>query len=279
MKSRKMMKANIFQGRRKAFEIELELIGKVSKLKSKNVTPKLVSILIGNDKSNKQYMFLKKKAAERVGMELQVKSLSESSSIRGIINIIEQLNKDKSIHGVMAQLPLPESFSREERDEIINSINPGKDVDGMRDDSLFITPAVKAVMTAVKEASNFITGTPRVVVVGEKGFLGGKIIRALKEMDYEVFGLDIETKDLAKETKNADIIISVTGQKRLITGKMIKDKAVVIDVGAPNGDVVFDEAVKKASFITPVPGGIGPVTISCLLENLVEAAERLHKRA
>lgn len=273
------MKANIFQGRRKAFEIELELIGKVSKLKSKNVTPKLVSILIGNDKSNKQYMFLKKKAAERVGMELQVKSLSESSSIRGIINIIEQLNKDKSIHGVMAQLPLPESFSREERDEIINSINPGKDVDGMRDDSLFITPAVKAVMTAVKEASNFITGTPRVVVVGEKGFLGGKIIRALKEMDYEVFGLDIETKDLAKETNNADIIISVTGQKRLITGKMIKDKAVVIDVGAPNGDVVFDEAVKKASFITPVPGGIGPVTISCLLENLVEAAERLHKRA
>jgi methylenetetrahydrofolate dehydrogenase (NADP+)/methenyltetrahydrofolate cyclohydrolase len=117
------------------------------------------------------------------------------------------------------------------------------------------------------------------VVVGEKGFLGGKIIRALKEMDYEVFGLDIETKDLAKETNNADIIISVTGQKRLITGKMIKDKAVVIDVGAPNGDVVFDEAVKKASFITPVPGGIGPVTISCLLENLVEAAERLHKRA
>ncbi len=271
-------RATVFDGRKFSNLKEGEIKKQTAALKEKGITPKLVSIFVGSNMASKRYLSLKKQAAERVGVELQVKSLSESSSIRGIINVIEQLNKDKSIHGVMAQLPLPESFSRNERDEIINSINPGKDVDGMRDDSLFITPAAKAVMTAVKEASSFITGTPRVVVVGAKGFLGKKIITVIKEMDYEVLGLDIETKDLAKKTKNADIIISVTGQKRLISGKMIKDKAVVIDVGAPNGDVVFDEAVKKASFITPVPGGIGPVTISCLLENLVEAAEKLHKR-
>ena len=272
-------RAIVFDGRKFSNLKEGEIKKQTSALKEKGITPKLVSIFVGSNIASKRYLSLKKQAAERVGVELQVKSLSEISSIRGIIDIIDQLNKEKSVHGVMVQLPLPESFSRNKRDEIIDSINPGKDVDGMRNGSLFMAPAVKAVMTAVKEALNFITGPPKVVVIGAKGFIGKKIITVIKEMDYEVIGLDIETKDLTKKTKNADLIISVTGQKRLITGKMIKTQAVVIDVGAPNGDVAFDEAVKKASFITPVPGGIGPVTISYLLENLIEATERLQKRA
>lgn len=278
-------RAIVFDGRKFSNLKEGEIKEQTSALKEKGITPKLVSIFVGGNMASKQYISLKKKAAERVGVELQVKSLSESSSIRGIINIIEQLNKDKSVHGVMVQLPLPESFSRNKRDEIINSINPGKDVDGMRDNSPYLAPVVKAVIAAIKEASfgrfrTFQGSEPdiKVIVIGAKGFIGRKLVKTLGEIGYDVTGFDLEEKNLANKTKNADILISATGQKRLITGKIIKDKAVVIDVGAPNGDVVFDEAVKKASFITPVPGGIGPVTISCLLENLVETAKRLQKR-
>lgn len=270
--------AHIFNGKKYSSEKEQSVLEEVNKLKKRGIFPKLVSILVGEDKSSKLFLALKKKAAERIGVKVEVRSFGVNTRLNTLMEAIKDLGDNKQVDGVIIQLPLPEEFSKGKRNKIINSINPGKDVDGMRDDSPFSTPAVKAVLTAIKEASTYINSVPKVVLVGAEGFVGTKIVKAMKKQGYDVLGIDLEEENLARKTKNADILISTTGQEGLIKGNMVKEGAVVIDVGAPSGDVAFDEAVKKALFITPVPGGIGPVTIFYLLENLVEAAERLHKR-
>jgi methylenetetrahydrofolate dehydrogenase (NADP+)/methenyltetrahydrofolate cyclohydrolase len=231
--------------------------------------------LVGDDPASVLYVNLKKKAAEKVGATLDVRSMMSDIGRVGIINLITNLNKDKSVHGIMVQLPLPDNYSKEDRDEIINSIAKGKDVDGLRDDSPYLTPTVKAVLEVVREAtpSNTLKAWPlKVVVVGAKGFEGKKICKVLKAMDYDVEGIDRKTNDWKLVTRSADILISVTGSPGIIGKDEVKEGAVVIDVGSPKGDVKTEEVKEKVSFISPVPGGIGPVTISCLLENLVESA-------
>ncbi len=278
-------RAIVFDGRKFSNLKEGEIKEQTSLLKKKGITPKLISIFAGSNMASKCYLALKRSAAERIGAKVVIRYLHDKVKTEKITDLIDKLNHDNSVHGIMIQLPLPNHL-KHNSERIFNSINPKKDVDGMRDDSLFITPAVKAVIAVIKEASfgrfrTFRGSEPdiKVIVIGAKGFIGRKLVKTLGEIGYDVTGFDLEERNLANKAKNADILISATGQKGIIAGKMIKDKAVIIDVGAPNGDVVFDEAVRKASFITPVPGGIGPVTISCLLENLVEVAERLHKRA
>ena len=256
--------ANIFDGRQLATAKEAKLKEEVSLLKQKGITPKLVSIVVGDDSASKLYVSLKKKAAEKIGARLEIKKFQASISVDQLIKLIKNLNNGKSVHGVMVQLPLPSNFSEKDRDQIINSISAKKDVDGMGDDSPFLTPVVKAVIEVIRQANKYLP-TDReanVLVVGAGGFIGKKIVKVLKEMDYRI----------KKETLQADILISATGEPELIKKDMVKEGAVVIDVGAPIGDV-DKEVYQKASFITPVPGGIGSVTIACLLENLVEAAK------
>lgn len=284
------MSVVIFDGVRFAIEKELILRSQVSKLKKKGVTPKLVSILVGENKKSKLFLSLKKKAAQRVGVELEVVKLDSDTRINELIHRIRKFNNDKKVQGVMVQLPLPKRFSKTDGDRIINSIARKKDIDGMRDDSPFLTPVAKAVLEVVKEALNIVRPSLKarpykVVVVGAKGFIGRKIVKVLKEMSYQVKGVDLETKDLKSKTRKADILICATGVPGLIKGSMVKDKSIVIDVGAPKGDVLFNEEKEKASFISkkqtlfisPVPGGVGPVTIASLLENLIEAAKRIEK--
>lgn len=260
------MNAIIFDGKLLAEQKEELLKKKVSELKKKRITPKLISLLIGRNTGSELYLSLKRKVAERIGVEVTIKKFPTSVSSKEVIDFIKRRNKDGSAHGVMVQLPLPKNFSNEQREEIIEAIAPEKDVDGMREDSSFLTPAVKAVILAIKEAEKI----GRVVVVGEKGFVGKKLTKVLQEMSYKVEGVDIDTGDMEEKIKKADILISATGKPGLIKKDMVKDGVVVIDVGAPRADV--EKGVyKKASFITPVPGGIGPVTIACLLENLVSA--------
>ena len=282
------MKVNYFDGKKIAFEKERELKKDVARLRRKGVTPKLASIVVGDVGAGKFYQSLKKKAAERIGAEIKIISLSPSISLKEIKAEIEKYNSDPKVHGVMIQLPLPGNL-RLKTKNLIQSIDARKDVDGLREDSQFLTPVVKAVLAALIEAtyvlssgSNRLNVGLKTVVVGAKGFEGTKITRVLQEMGYEVIGADVETKDLklrpkddqplAEKTKNADIVISVTGSPGLIEPDMIKDGAAVIDVGAPIGDI-NKKIYKKAAFVSPVPGGIGPVTISMLLENLVEAAK------
>lgn len=265
------METKIFDGRAFAAKKEVELKREVTKLKAKGITPKLVSILVGNDPASHLYVNLKKKAAERVGAEVEIKAFPENEDISNILDFIGSTNTNSSVHGIMVQLPLPEKFTDEDRDLIINTINSKKDVDGLRNDSHFLTPTVKSVLFALKEASeNIVRPDMQVVVVGHTGFEGGKIYKVLTEMGYEVDGVDSTTKDLKENTQKADILISATGSPRIIHGDMVKDGSVIIDIGAPKGDVVKEEVIGKAAFLSPVPGGIGPVTIVSLLENLID---------
>ena len=267
--------AIIFDGKTFAREKEIKLKEEIKRLSERSIKPKLVSILVGDNPASVMYVKLKKKAAERVGAEEEGRSMMTDVRKEKIIGLIQTLNKDESTHGIMVQLPLPANFSEKDRDEIIKTIAKEKDVDGLREDGLYLTPTVKAVLEVVREATPYITlKVPplKVAVVGAKGFEGKKIFKVMKEMVYVVEGLDREIENLNTKTRQADILISVTGSPGIIGKEEIKDGAVIIDVGSPKGDVKADEIIDKAAFISPVPGGIGPITISALLENLVEAA-------
>lgn len=260
----------IFDGKAFAAKKEKEIKKAVIKLKQRGVYPKLASILIGNNPASKLYVGLKKKAAERVGAELDIYFLPEKSPVEVILALIDSLNTDKTVSGIMVQLPLP-GLVESKREEIINRIDSEKDVDGLRNDSKFLHPTSKAVIQILDKAKDELEiEVKKVCVVGSTGMVGAPLVKELKKERYEVVGCNQQTKDLKKETLKADVLISTTGVQSLIKGEMVKEEAIVIDVGSPKGDVDFDEVSKRSAFITPVPGGVGPVTITCLLENLVQ---------
>lgn len=250
----------IFDGKTFASQREEKLKEKVRVLKEKGITPCLASILVGDNQASKLYVGLKKKAAERVGIRLEVfDSIDE----------IERLNKDKSVHGIMIQLPLPPEL-QDSKFQILDSIAPEKDVDGLRSDTKFLHPTAKAVIDIMNHALSLVTGhrslitdyrpLTTVCVIGERGMVGAPLVRELKRLGYT----------LVTRSEEADILVSCTGVPGLIKPEMVKKGAIVIDVGSPRGDV-DPEVKEKAFFITPVPGGVGPVTITCLLENLIVA--------
>lgn len=259
----------VFDGNSFAKVKEQQLTQKVFTIKENRITPKLVSILVGDDPASILYTALKRKAAERIGAIMEVKILDSAISSEEIIEGIKKLNDDTSVHGIMIQMPLP-AHLKPYRDEIVNSIKVEKDVDGLRENSNFIPATVKAVVLIMKEASKYLFDN--VVVVGSSGMVGKPLVKLLKELEYKVIGVDIDTPNLEEKTKKADLIISATGKAGLITPEMVKDGVVVIDVGSPKPDVEL-EVAKKASFITPVPGGVGPVTIISLLDNLIIASQ------
>jgi methylenetetrahydrofolate dehydrogenase (NADP+)/methenyltetrahydrofolate cyclohydrolase len=173
----------------------------------------------------------------------------------------------------MIQMPLPGKLE-EKRAEIVNVIHPEKDVDGLRKDSDYLHPTSKAVIDILHYAEGELslkTGDSKVVVVGATGMVGAPLVHELKDEGYSVVECNSKTKNLTKEVLKGDVVISTTGIQGIIKEDMVKPEAIVIDVGSPRGDVNFYEVERKSAFITPVPGGVGPVTISCLLENLISA--------
>ena len=264
----------IFDGKYFAEEKLKDLKPKVDKLIKKGVMPTLVSFVVGENPLNLLYLNLKKKAADKVGIRVEIINLKENTKIDELTSLIRDKNSDKEVHGIMIQLPLPTGFTEEERNEIIAAIDLEKDVDGLNDETFYVTPVVKAVVEIVRQASNYLPKDreAKVVVVGAKGFEGRKIYKIFKEMGYDVEGVGSGDDNLIPKTQSADILISATGWGGLITKDMIKEGAILIDVGSPKGDIQ-KEAYAKASFVSPVPGGVGPVTISCLLENLILSSE------
>lgn len=268
---------HIFEGRVFADKKLEALEKKVAKLRNKGVTPKLVSIVVGDEEGAIFYQNLKKKVAEKIGCELLVVSCGLEISVVEIIKKIKKLNKDPKVHGIMLQLPLPKNFSTEDRDEIISAIASEKDIDGMRVDSKFGAPVVVAVIEILGESLKIVRRPLRndpleVVMFGAKGFVGSKIVHELKKQKgLRIEGVDVH--DSKTINRKSDVVISATGVSELITPEMVKDGAILIDVGAPVGDVAKD-AYEKAAFVSPVPGGVGPVTIACLMENLVESANK-----
>lgn len=263
----------IFDGRMAAKEKEDELQKRVEKLRKRGVTPRLVSIVVGDENGALKYQEMKKKAGERVGVEVEIRKLPKETKVDALRNELGLLRKDQTVHGIMIQLPLPKNFSRADREELINAIDPKKDVDGMREDSPFISPVVAATLSALKKAT-LTLNYKHVAVIGSQGFEGKKIMKTLYHLGLHVTGYDKEdVEKMQKELHHKDVVISCTGSEGFVTGDMLSEGTIAIDIGAPKGDFDFESTSKKVSFITPVPGGIGPVTIALLMENVVEAAE------
>lgn len=264
----------ILDGKRFAEEKIEFLKPKVGRLIKKGITPTLVSFLVGKNPINLLYLNLKKKAAEKLGIRVEIIQIKENINTKELENLIRNKNSNKEVHGIMIQLPLPAGFTEKDRNQIMALIDPEKDVDGLNENPIYLTPVVKAVIEVVRQASNFLPKNheAKVVIVGAKGFEGRKIYRIFDEMGYDVVGVDLGSKNLKVLTQCADILISATGSEGLIKKEMIKEGAILIDVGSPRGDIEKD-CYLKASFVSPVPGGIGPITIAFLLENLITSSE------
>lgn len=259
----------VFDGKNFATTKESELKLRVEKLPH---SPKLVSILVGNDKASLLYTNLKEKAAKKVGINFIIKKFPDTTTPEKLISEIEKLNNDTKVNGLMVQLPLPANLKTKTK-KILNTIDKNKDVDGHRANSKFMPAAVRAVKEILEFAVKDLAYTgKKAAVVGGKGVVGAKIVELLEDKGYKVCVCDKDTRDLYAKLTNVDLIVSATGTEGLIKAEMVKEGVIAIDVGAPVGDL--DPKIgEKAIFYTPVPGGVGPVTITCLLENLVSACE------
>lgn len=276
--------AKILNGKEVSQRIKDELKEEVKNLKNDNIFPGLAVIIVGDDPASRVYVNSKKKACEEIGIYSQEYALPENTTQDELLELVEKLNGDTKINGILVQLPLPSHIDEE---AVINAISPKKDVDAFHPvnvgkimignyDFLPCTPA--GVMELIKESGIDISGK-ECVVVGRSNIVGKPQAMLLLHQNGTVTICHSRTKDLAEKTKNADILIAAVGKPNFITGDMIKEGAVVIDVGinriAPKklvGDVDFESAEKKASAITPVPGGVGPMTIAMLMKNTVKAA-------
>ena len=274
----------ILDGKELSKEIRDELKLKIKKYVIK---PCLAVIQIGDDEASSIYIKSKAKACEEVGMYFKHIKFSENTLEREVVNKILELNNDEYVDGILIQLPLPEKF---EESKYVNLIAKNKDVDGLTDTNVgkvckgipnLVPCTPLGIMTLLKENNVEIDGK-HAVVVGRSNLVGKPIAMMLLNANATVTMCHSKTVDLKKYTKDADILISATGIKHLITEDMVKDKAVVVDVGIIReerlyGDVDFEKVSKKASFITPVPGGVGPMTVAMLLSNVNKNYELKHK--
>jgi len=243
-----------------------KLLNDVSlKISEENLHLKLVTLLVGENKASKIYTKMKQKAAARVGATMESIEIPDDVSVQKIKEIILQLNNDNSVSGIMVQLPLPDSL-RKQTAEIIQTITPQKDVDGLLTDSPYLSATVQSIhkiFTAAQE-EGLIHDDSVVAIVGAKGEVGSKAVKLYST--YRLICVDIED-DISK-IKDADVIIAATGKANVIQSDHIKKGSVLIDVGAPKPE--FEKSCyDKCSFYSPVPGGVGPLTIASLMQNLL----------
>ncbi len=282
--------AILLKGKEVSTRIKDELKNEVAALKEKGIHPGLAVILVGEDPASQVYVRNKKLACEYVGINSFEYLLPESTTQEELIELIEKLNKDDTVSGILCQLPVPKHIDEE---AVINAIAPNKDVDAFHPvnvgkimtgnfDFVPCTPA--GVMELIDESGIDVKGK-ECVVVGRSNIVGKPMAMLLLHRHGTVTICHSRTADLAEKTKNADILVAAVGIPEFIKGDMIKPGAVVIDVGinriAPKklvGDVEFEAAEKVAAAITPVPGGVGPMTIAMLMKNTLKAAEINHTK-
>lgn len=249
------------------------------------IKPGLAVVIVGDDPASRVYVNSKKKACAEIGYYSEEHALPESTTEDELLSLVEKLNGDEKIHGILVQLPLPKHIDEE---KIINAINPKKDVDAFHPvnvgkimignfDFLPCTPA--GVMELINDAGIDLTGK-NCVVVGRSNIVGKPQAMLLLHKNATVTICHSKTKNIKEITKNADVLVAAVGRAQMFDGDYIKDGAVVIDVGMNRlenkklvGDVDFESAEKKASYITPVPGGVGPMTIAMLMKNTLTAAK------
>lgn len=277
----------LLDGKKVSSNLKDELKIKVEELKSKyNVTPKLSIVLVGANPASLVYVKNKVKACEYTGITPDLINVSEEISEEDLLNLVNKLNKDDSIHGIIVQLPLPKHINEQ---KVIDAICKEKDVDGFGIENkgrLFCgldslhSATPEGIMTLL-DAYNIPIQGKHAVVVGRSNIVGKPIAMLLLSKNATVTITHSKTIDLGSITKLADILVVAIGKAKFITEDMVKEGAVVIDVGINRiegklyGDVDFENVASKTSYITPVPGGVGPLTIASLLKNTLTAYERI----
>lgn len=274
-------------GKEMAAEVREMLTKEVEQLKKKGITPGMATVLVGGAEDSAVYVRNKGKNCEAVGGYAETHHLGEDTTIEELMGLIDRLNKDEKIHGILVQLPLPGDLDKYEK-QVMNSILPDKDIDAFHPmnlgnlvigDECYLGVTANACVKMLENVNVDFKGK-HAVVVGWSIEIGKPVSLMLFERGCAVT-LVHPDEDFVPYTKQADIIITEVGRPRAITGDMIKPGAVVIDTGSnwidgkTIGDVDYDSAMKVASYITPVPGGVGPMRIIMLIYNLVEAAKRL----
>jgi len=280
------MTARIIDGKALSDTVRAEVAQRVKALQAQNIQPGLAVVLVGEDPASQVYVRNKAAACEKAGLHSRVIRMGQDSTEAELLDIIQQLNEDPAIHGILVQLPLPGHMNTA---KVIEAISAEKDVDGFHviNAGLLMTgkplfrPCTPYGVMRMLESENVTIRGAEAVVVGASNIVGKPMALLLQAAGATVTICNSKTRDLGAQTRRADILVVATGKPGMVNGDMIKPGAVVIDVGINRlddgrlvGDVEFEEARKVAGAITPVPGGVGPMTIAMLLVNTLEAAER-----
>ncbi len=279
------MPALLIDGKAVAAKLRGEVAASAAKLRERGVNPTLAVVLVGDDPASAVYVRNKTKAAREANVDVRDHKLTAQTSQAELMALVESLNKDPVVDGILVQLPLPRHLDEA---AVIRAIDPAKDADGLHPISLgylaqgkpgFSPCTPKGCMRLLAEIDAPVAGA-RAVVIGRRVLVGKPIALLLSNANATVTLCHSKTRDLAAEVKRADIVVAAIGKPELVRGEWIADGAIVLDVGINRtpegklvGDVEFAAAAQRARAITPVPGGVGPMTIACLLENTVEAAQ------
>jgi methylenetetrahydrofolate dehydrogenase (NADP+)/methenyltetrahydrofolate cyclohydrolase len=280
--------AQVIDGKMVAAKVKEEVREGVKKLVAqKGVTPKLTVVLVGEDPASHIYVRNKERGCAEVGMISEVRRMPATTKQEELINIVKGLNADTSVHGILVQLPLPAGLKEQ---AILDVVDPRKDVDGLHpinmgkllkgDESGFVACTPQGIIELILSTGTEIQGK-EAVVVGRSNIVGKPAAILLLQKNATVTVCHSRTKSLGEVTRRADILVAAVGIPKIIQGDMVKEGAVIIDVGTNRvaeklvGDVDFQAAQERAGFITPVPGGVGPMTIALLMKNTLKAARLL----
>ena len=276
----------LLNGKELAQKLQQEMTQEVTELKEKGLQPGLAVILVGEDPASQVYVRNKERAANNIGMYSVVYRLPETTSEAALIAKIEELNHDDKVHGILVQLPLPKHINE---DLVLDTIDPAKDVDGfhpMNLGNLFagkptMIPCTPAGIMELIKLSGLDLAGKNAVIIGRSNIVGKPMAHLLLQANATVTICHSKTKDLPKVAKQADVLVVAIGRANFVTADFVKEGAVVIDVGINRdennkltGDVKFDEVAPLTSYITPVPGGVGPMTITMLMRQTIDAAKR-----
>lgn len=280
--------AVLLDGKRISSDVRNEVAQHVKRLGEKGITPCLKVVLVGDDPASQVYVRNKARKSAEVGIDAETIRLPVESSAADILAQVTRFNRDDTVDGILVQLPLPSHVSGSETQQILNSIDPQKDVDGLHPVNLGrllsgqagLVPCTPTGCMRLIESTGINLSGAKAVVIGRSTIVGKPVAQLLLAQNATVTLCHSRTRDLEKECRGADIVVAAVGRANLVRGDWLKPGAIVIDVGINRldtgklcGDVHFESASEVAGFITPVPGGVGPMTIAYLLSNVVKAAE------
>ena len=280
----------IIDGKSLAKEIRENLKKEAEKLRDKGIIPHLAVIMVGDNDASKVYVRNKSRACEEIGIEFKEYLLPNTTKQSELIELIKKLNEDKKVNGILLQSPIPKPLNIQ---KAFNTISPEKDVDGFNPYNVgnlcigqdgFIPCTPLGIMKMFEKYNIEIDGK-KVAIIGRSNIVGKPMAQCMLAKNATVTICHSRTRELKKEVKDADIIISASGKRNIVTSDMVKDEVVIIDVGMNRndegklcGDVDFEKIKEKASYITPVPGGVGPMTIAMLMENVIKATKKQNKK-